>query len=93
MNNNLAVVLVLSICVVTSVYVTYTVDGGTINMENQSIIADWSGEGVTNVGHIDFADNLFTPIAPLSIYSDGVDLFANTGGKVVNLSDIAPQTP
>lgn len=53
-----------------------------------NIQAAGAGEGVTNVGHIDFIDNLATPAAAVSLYSDGVDLFANTGGGVVNFSDI-----
>ena len=53
-----------------------------------TILGGGAGEGMTNTGHIDFVDNLATPVAPLSIYSDGIDLFANTGGGVVNLSDI-----
>jgi hypothetical protein len=44
--------------------------------------------GGTNIGHLDFIDNTATPAAAVSLYSDGTDLFANTGGGVKNLSDI-----
>lgn len=52
------------------------------------IIAGGAGFGMITIGHLDFVDNLATPAAALSIYSDGTDLFANTGGGVVNFSDI-----
>ncbi len=41
--------------------------------------------GATNIGHLDFVDNTATPAATFSIYSDGTDLFANTGSHVTNL--------
>lgn len=53
------------------------------------ILGGGAGQGMTNIGHLDFIDNLATPAAAVSLYSDGSDLFANTGGGVVNLSDIA----
>lgn len=59
-------------------------NSGTID----NIIVDGAGNGVTNIGHLDFVDNLATPAAPLSIYTDGTDILANTGASVVNLSDI-----
>jgi len=52
------------------------------------ILAAGAGRGLFNIGHLDFVDNLATPIAPLSIYSDGIDMLVNTGGGVVNLSDV-----
>lgn len=55
---------------------------------NLNIVAGGAGDGVTNIGHLDFIDNLATPVAAISLYSDGTDLFANTGGGVKNLSDI-----
>ena len=64
---------------------------------SQNIVAAGAGEGMTNIGHLDFIDNLATPAAALSLFSDGTDVFANTGGMTVNLSDIhsisAGQTP
>jgi len=53
-----------------------------------NITAGGAGEGMTNIGHLDFTDNFATPTALLSLYSDGTDLLANTGGGVVNLSNI-----
>ena len=53
-----------------------------------TILAAGAGNGMEVIGHLDFIDNLATPAAPLSLYADGTDVFANTGGKVVNLSDI-----
>jgi len=53
-----------------------------------NIVGGGAGEGMTNVGHFDFIDNLATPAAAISLYSDGTDLFANTGGGVVNFSDV-----
>ena len=50
-------------------------------------ITSSAGNGMTSIGHLDFIDNLATPIAPVSIYSDGVDLFGNTGGIVVNFTN------
>jgi len=54
-----------------------------------NIIAGGATEGMTNIGHLDFIDNTATPAAAISLFSDGTDLFANTGGGVKNLSDIA----
>ena len=51
------------------------------------IVAKGAGDGMSNIGHLDFIDNLATPVASISLFSDGVDLFANTGGGTVNLSD------
>jgi len=59
-----------------------------LTMGTGNIVAGGAGEGATNIGHLDFIDNLATPVASVSLYSDGVDLFANTGGGTVNLSDI-----
>ena len=59
-----------------------------IVMQDKNIKAGGAGKGVINTGHIDFINNLTTPVAALSIYSDGTDLFAKTGGGVVNFSDI-----
>ncbi len=53
-----------------------------------NILGGGSDNGMTNIGHLDFIDNLSSPGATFSIYSDGTDLFANTGSKVVNLDDI-----
>lgn len=53
-----------------------------------NITVGGAGSAIDAIGHLDFVDNLATPAAPLAIYSDGDDLFANTGGGVVNLSDI-----
>jgi len=60
-----------------------------------NIIVGGAGNGMTSIGHLDFVDNLATPAAAISLYSDGTDLFANTGGGVKNLSDIGggSQTP
>ncbi len=52
------------------------------------IRAGGATKGMENTGHIDFVDNTATPAATLSIYSDGTDLLANSGGLVRNLSDI-----
>lgn len=57
-------------------------------MGTGQIKAGGATKGVENIGHLDFIDNTATPAAALSIYSDGTDLFANTGGGVKNLSDI-----
>lgn len=66
--------------------------GSSINPWNQGFIGNitvgGAGDGIDTIGHLDFVDNLATPVSPLSIYSDGTDLFANTGGGVVNFSDI-----
>jgi len=51
------------------------------------IVAKGAGDGMSNIGHLDFINNAATPVAAVSLYSDGTDLFANTGGGVVNLSD------
>lgn len=53
-----------------------------------NITAGGAGEGMTNIGHLDFTDNLATPAAPLSIFSDGTDIFANTGSGTVNFTNI-----
>jgi len=53
-----------------------------------NIIAGGAAEGMTNIGHLDFVDNEATPVSSLSIYSDGTDVLVNTGGSVVNLSDV-----
>ena len=53
-----------------------------------NIVAGGATEGMTNIGHLDFVDNTETPLAPLSIYSDGTDMLVNTGGGVVNLSNV-----
>lgn len=53
-----------------------------------NITVGGAGDGIDTIGHLDFIDNLSTPAAPLSIYSDGTDMLVNTGGGVVNLTDI-----
>lgn len=53
-----------------------------------NIIGGGAGEGMDTIGHLDFVDNLATPAAALSIYSDGTDMLVNTGGGVTNLSNI-----
>ena len=53
-----------------------------------NIVSGGSGNGMTSIGHLDFVDNLATPSASLSLYTDGTDIFANTGGSVKNLSNI-----
>ncbi len=53
--------------------------------------SSFKGE-MTNIGHLDFIDNAATPVAAVSLYSDGVDLFANTGGGIINFSDIGDVT-
>ncbi|KKL45519.1 hypothetical protein LCGC14_2354890, partial [marine sediment metagenome] len=40
------------------------------------------------IGHLDFVDNLATPAAATAIFSDGTDMFVNTGGGVVNLTNV-----
>ena len=63
--------------------------GGDITMgTGGNIIGGGAGEGMTNIGHLDFIDNLATPAAAVSLYSDGTDMLVNTGGGVVNLSDV-----
>lgn len=59
-----------------------------LDMGTGNITAGGAGEGATNIGHLDFIDNAATPAAAVSLYSDGTDLFANTGGGTVNLSNI-----
>lgn len=59
-----------------------------LDMGTGNIIAGGATEGMTNTGHIDFIDNTATPAAAISLYSDGTDLFANTGGGTVNLSNV-----
>ena len=59
-----------------------------LDMNTNDVLAGGAGQGMLNTGHIDFIDNLATPVATISLYSDGTDLFANTGGGVVNLTDI-----
>jgi len=59
-----------------------------LTMGTGNIIGGGAGEGMTNIGHLDFVDNLATPASALSLYSDGTDLLANTGGGTVNLSNI-----
>lgn len=53
-----------------------------------NIVAGGAGDGVTNIGNLTFVDNLATPVATFAIFSDGTDLFANTGSKTVNLDEI-----
>jgi len=60
-----------------------------LDMNTNDILAGGAGQGVLNIGHLDFIDNLATPAASISLFSDGIDLFANTGGGTVNLSDIS----
>lgn len=52
---------------------------------SNNIIAGGAGDGMTNIGHLDFIDNLATPVSGLSIYSDGTSLIANTNSAVGNL--------
>ena len=59
-----------------------------INTFNENIIAGGAGDGMSNIGHLDFIDNLATPVAALSIFSDGADMLVNTGGGTVNLTNI-----
>ena len=56
---------------------------------NENIVAGGAGVGMTNIGHLDFIDNLATPVSSTCIYSDGIDVFIATGGSTVNLSDIS----
>jgi len=56
-----------------------------VNTFDENIIAGGAGDGMTNIGHLDFVDNLATPVAPLSIYSDGTFLIANTNSGAGNL--------
>lgn len=66
-----------------------TMGSGDITMgSGGNIIGGGAGEGMTNIGHLDFIDNLATPVAAVSLYSDGTDMLVNTGGGVVNLSDV-----
>ena len=49
-----------------------------INTFSQSIVAGGAGEGMTTIGHLDFVNNSATPVATVSLYSDGTDLFSTT---------------
>jgi len=53
-----------------------------------NIVSGGATNGITSIGHLDFVDNTATPSASLSLYTDGTDIFANTGGSVKNLSNI-----
>ena len=59
-----------------------------VNVTGFDIIGGGAGFGMNSIGNLNFIDNLATPAAAVSLYSDGTDLFANTGGDVKNLSDI-----
>ncbi len=50
------------------------------------ITAQGAGSGMQNIGFLNFIDNEATPAADVSLYSDGTNLLANTGGEVVNFS-------
>jgi hypothetical protein len=52
---------------------------------SNNIIAGGAGDGMSNIGHLDFINNLATPVSGLSIYSDGTSLIANTNSAVGNL--------
>ncbi len=67
-----------------------TLTSTTGNITN--IVSGGAGNGMTSIGHLDFIDNLATPSASLSLYTDGTDILANTGGSVKNLSDIGSGT-
>ncbi len=43
-----------------------------------NIVGGGASEGMTNIGHLDFVDNLATPSADISLYSDGTDLFTKS---------------
>ena len=53
-----------------------------------NIVSGGATNGITSIGHLDFVNNTATPSASLSLYTDGTDIFANTGGSVKNLSNI-----
>jgi len=59
-----------------------------LDMNGFEITGGGIAKGMTNVGQFIFIDNTLTPGDPLAIFSDGTDLFANTGGGTVNLSNI-----
>lgn len=58
-----------------------------------NITVGGAGDGIVAIGHLDFVDNLATPAAALSLYTDGTDILANTGAGVKNLSDIGAGSP
>jgi len=49
-----------------------------VNTFSANIVAGGAGDGVTNLGHLDFINNLATPAATVSLYSDGTTLFSKS---------------
>ena len=79
--------------ILTMTNTTANITTGNITTGNiTNIVSGGATNGITSIGHLDFVDNTATPSASLSLYTDGTDIFANTGGSVKNLSDISSTT-
>lgn len=64
----------------------------TINDDNvtlaQDIVAAGAAKGMSNIGQLTFVNNTATPVSTFAIFSDGTDLFANTGSATRNLDEM-----
>ena len=66
--------------------VTQTFTG--INTFNENIVAGGAGDGMSNIGNLQFVSNLATPVNTLSIYSDGTNLISGGADWDFNIASL-----